>query len=281
MTTSTQSDPPSGYAFGAKQTRSGGSLILAIMSDAIDYDSWSRDDLIRLAAKLKWVHQIDLGNGFVTPGQWPRHPQILKPFGELEFRGKKVLDVGCWDGLYAFEAEQRGASEVYATDLLSQRPFADHPTFAVARAALKSRVKYFPQTSVYDVEQLGVRDFDIVLFSGVYYHLKDPLRALAMLRRVVKDGAQIFVEGAVLNEPGCYVVFHYRTPYAKDYSNWWVPTAACLRQWVECSFFDVGSEYGPFGGPEFWRMIVVGSAVRRRDRFYGTADELLYPFAYG
>src|SRR5262249_4440205 len=194
---------------------------------------------------------------------------------------KKVLDVGCWDGLYAFKAEQCGASEVYATDLLSQRPFGDHPTFAVAHAALRSRVKYFPETSVYDVEQIGVRDFDIGLFSGVYYHLKDPLRALAMLRRVVKDGAQVFVEGAVLPDPGCYAVFHYRNPYAKDYSNWWVPTAACLRQWVECSFFDVVREYGPFGGPECWRMIIVGSAVRRHDRLYGTADELLSAYAYG
>jgi tRNA (mo5U34)-methyltransferase len=256
-------------------------LILAIMSEAIDYDSWSRDDLVRLAGKLKWVHQIDLGGGFVTPGQWPLIPQMQQALAGLDFRGKKVLDVGCWDGLYAFRAEQRGASEVYATDLLSQRPFADQPTFAVARAALRSRVKYFPQTSVYDIEQIGVADFDIVLFSGVYYHLKDPLRAFAMLRRVMKDGAQLFVEGAVLNEPGCYAAFCYRNAYAGDFSNWWVPTRACLRQWVECSFFDVDGEYGPFGGPEFWRMIVVGSAVRRRDLFYGTADELLYPFAYG
>jgi tRNA (mo5U34)-methyltransferase len=251
------------------------------MSDAIDYDSWSRDDLIGLAGKLTWVHQIDFGGGFVTPGQWPPAPDILRPFGELDFRGKKVLDIGCWDGLYSFKAEQRGASEVYATDLLNQRPFADQPTFAVARAVLKSRVKYFPQTSVYDVEQIGVRDFDIVLFSGVYYHLKDPLRAFAMLRRVVKDGAQIFVEGAVLNELGCYARFYYRDAYAKDYSNWWVPTPACLRQWIECSFFDIGREHGPFGGGEIWRMVIIGSAVRRLDRFYGTADELLHPYAYG
>lgn len=221
------------------------------MSDAIDYDSWSRDDLIRLAGTLNWVHHIDLGGGFVTPGYWPRVSPTGPALAELDFRGKKVLDVGCWDGLHAFQAQQRGASEVYATDLLSQRPFADQPTFAVARAALESRVKYFPQTSVYDVEQIGVRDFDIVLFSGVYYHLKDPFRAFAMLRRVMKDGAQLFVEGAVLNQPGCHAAFHYRDAYVGDFSNWWVPTPACLRQWVECSFFDIVREYGPWGDARF------------------------------
>jgi tRNA (mo5U34)-methyltransferase len=248
------------------------------MSDAIDYAAWSRDDLIRLAAKLTWVHQIDLGGGFVTPGQWGPVQPMRQALADLDFRGKKVLDVGCWDGLYAFEAEQRGASEVYATDLLTQRPFADQPTFAVARAALKSGVKYFPQTSVYDVEEIGVRDFDIVLFSGVYYHLKDPLRALAMLRRVMKDGGQLVVEGAILNQPGCHAKFYYREAYAGDFSNWWIPTQACLREWLECSFFDVSREYGPWGEGGSWRMIVVGSAVRRRNPFYTTVDELLYPF---
>jgi hypothetical protein len=92
------------------------------MHDIIDYASWSRDDLIGLAAKLKWIHQIDLGGGFVTPGQWPPNPMIEKALADLDFRGKKVLDIGCWDGLYAFAAEQRGASEVYATDLLSSAP---------------------------------------------------------------------------------------------------------------------------------------------------------------
>lgn len=251
------------------------------MSDAIDYTAWSRDDLIRLAAKLTWMHQINLGGGFVTPGQWGPVQQMRQALGDLDFSGKKVLDIGCWDGLYSFEAEQRGAAEVYATDLLSQRPFADQPTFAVARAALKSRVKYFPQTSVYDVEEIGVRDFDIVLFSGVYYHLKDPLRALAMLRRVMKDGGQLLVEGAVLNQPGCYARFYYRDAYAGDFSNWWIPTPACLRQWVESSFFDLGGEYGPWGKGEIWRMIVVGSAVRGRNPLYTTVDELLSPFDPG
>jgi hypothetical protein len=60
----------------------------------------------------------------------------------------------------------------------------------------------------------------------------------------MKEGAQIFVEGAVLNELGCYAAFQYRNQYANDHSNWWVPTAACLRQWIECSFFDIVREYG-------------------------------------
>jgi hypothetical protein len=70
---------------------------------------------------------------------------------------------------------------------MSQQSFR-LPTFELAREALKSRVHYEPNLSVYDIESLGVRDFDVVIFAGVYYHLKDPLRALATLRRVMKEG---------------------------------------------------------------------------------------------
>ena len=32
----------------------------------------------------------------------------------LDFRGKTVLDIGCWDGYWSFYAERRGAREVVA-----------------------------------------------------------------------------------------------------------------------------------------------------------------------
>ena len=243
------------------------------------YEQLSRDDLLHIAGGLHWMHSIDLGDGFVTSGQWCLASQQEQAIANIDFRGKKVLDIGCWDGLYSFEAERRGASEVYATDLVSQRPFADNPTFLIAHAARKSNVRYFPKVSVYDIETLGVRDFNIVLFSGVYYHLKDPLRALAMLRRVMKDGALIYVEGAVLNEPGCHAAFYYRDCYRGDYSNWWVPTRTCLRQWIECSYFDIENEYGPWSNGEFWRTIFLGNAVRGRNPLYGTVDELLGGFS--
>ena len=95
------------------------------------------------------MHSIDLGDGFVTAGIWGENPFIATALNEIDFRGKKVLDIGCWDGKHSFLAESKGANEVYATDLVSQRDFAGQPTFHLARAALKSKVKYFPYLSVY------------------------------------------------------------------------------------------------------------------------------------
>jgi tRNA (mo5U34)-methyltransferase len=263
--------------------------------------------------QLKWAHTIDLGDGVVTPGEWGNHnPSLWKAFGDIDFRGKKVLDIGCWDGLWSFEAERRGAALVHATDLMTQQSFR-LPTFELAHEALNSRVQHDPNLSVYDVERLGVRDFDVVIFTGVYYHVKDPLRALATLRRVTKPGGQILIEGAVIDPElhrsgwrghlrrlftrrrpageDCYARFYYQTAYAGDDSNWWVPTVRCLHQWVECNFFEVQRQYalwkpGEDRQPEVhWdpevpnmRCTLVARAVCRADPRYCRPDDSLAAF---
>ena len=89
-------------------------------------------------------------------------------------------------------------------------------------------------------------DFDVILFYGVYYHLKNPLLALAKLRQVIKDEGIIIVEGAIVDGPQeAYARFYYRELLGDDPSNWWVPTISCLRQWIECSFYEPASEHGP------------------------------------
>jgi tRNA (mo5U34)-methyltransferase len=215
---------------------------------------------------LKWTHSINLGDGLVTPGRWPPNPLVLKAFEGVDFRGKKVLDIGCWDGLWSFEAERRGAREVYATDLVAHRPLQESGTFALASRLLASRAHYHPDLSVYDVGRLGVSDFDVVLFLGVYYHLKDPLLALARLRQVMHPGAILVVEGEVIDDDrAAYARFFYHERHYGDQSNWWVPTVACLRQWVECSFFEIGDVYNAVRDPLFdSRTEALKKLIRRR-----------------
>src|SRR5690349_2768367 len=66
-------------------------------------------------SEVSWFHTMDLGNGIVTAGAG--RPDLILPHLRLPQRldGKRVLDVGAWDGFYSFEAERRGA-QVLATD---------------------------------------------------------------------------------------------------------------------------------------------------------------------
>jgi tRNA (mo5U34)-methyltransferase len=248
--------------------------------DLMRPEGQTRARLLAQVAKLKWIHTIDLGDGVSTPGTWGKlNPCIRQAFDAIDFRGKKVLDIGCWDGYYSFEAEKRGAAEVYATDLVTQRKWLEQPTLLLAKKILGSRVKYFPKMSVYDVERLGIRDFDIVIYAGVYYHLKDPLRSFTTLRRVMKEGGTMLVEGAVIDSEDCYARFYYREPYVLDHSNWWVPTVGCLRQWIECSFLEGEQDFGLWdAGHNNVRFTTKVRAVRRADRHYLRADHDLAAF---
>jgi tRNA (mo5U34)-methyltransferase len=247
----------------------------------------ARQELLEKMQTLKWVHCIDVGEGVTTPGSWPKegHAPYLQVFDDLDFKGKKVLDIGCLDGLWSFEAEARGASEVYATDLVTQTHPPRDDCFRTAHALRDSNAVYVPDISVYDIERLGIRDFEIVLFMGVYYHLKDPLRALSRLRRVMKEGGIIVVEGQVTDAPGVQAEFFYRRFFGNDASNWWIPSIQCLREWVECTFFEIVKDYAqPLVKANFGRSsgvrktgrhMLTGRAMVRADRYLGLPDEEL------
>ena len=89
---------------------------------------------------------------------------------EEDLRGKRVLDIGCWDGWFSFEMERR-AAEVVAVDNW------DNPRFRQMHAWLNSRVDY-RLLDIYELTPERLGRFDIVLFMGVLYHLKHPLLAL-------------------------------------------------------------------------------------------------------
>jgi tRNA (mo5U34)-methyltransferase len=248
-------------------------------------------ELRKAVSRHIWVHSIDLGKGIVTPGIWgPPNPMILGALGDIDFTGKKVLDIGCWDGLWSFEAERRGAREVVATDCVAQR-WGGTETFELARDALSSRVRYLPNVSISKLDQqLLEKNFDVVIFCGIFYHLKNPLLALAQLRKATREGGVLLVEGDVIAlSDKSHARFMYRDRHHRDPSNWWLPTTRCLREWIECSYFQVLKEYrapAPSSRRErLKRLLGIGSqdsvrrhaliarAVCRRDANYMYLDE--------
>src|SRR4051812_39825390 len=76
------------------------------------------DTLQAAIRRLPWFHQIDFGDGTLTPG-YIKAEKIRRMcgmlFDGLDLKGRTVLAVGCWDGAYSIEAARRGAV-VTATD---------------------------------------------------------------------------------------------------------------------------------------------------------------------
>ena len=64
-----------------------------------------------------WFHKIKLAPDLVTPGWSDAEKDKLPYFGlPVSMQGMRVLDVGCCEGFFSFEAERRGAREVIAID---------------------------------------------------------------------------------------------------------------------------------------------------------------------
>src|SRR5918911_1254406 len=56
-----------------------------------------------------WYHTLDLGSGVVTEGMFDLRPYVDRYGLPESLSGMRVLDVGTFDGFWAFEMERRGA----------------------------------------------------------------------------------------------------------------------------------------------------------------------------
>jgi len=216
-----------------------------------------RETLIEKVKSIPyWYHKIELPYGIVTPGWAPISNQDYKIPDKLT--GKRILDIGAWDGYWTFEALKRGAREVVAIDtfsdylgLLNQSDRRAWETFDLCRSALGySEDRCIrKEMSVYDINEKNLGTFDIVFFFGTIYHLRYPLLALDIISAICEE--RLYVESAILDDfspfqggfgkgyAGSQMImeFYPGDQYGENESNWWCPTLHCLLNLVSASGF--------------------------------------------
>lgn len=135
-----------------------------------------------------WFHNLHLPNGVQTA---PDHPlgdfpqskwQVLADHVPTRLDGKSALDIGCNAGFYSFELARRGA-QVVAID--TDVHYLEQARWAAKELGLAQRIE-FRHASVYELARSPER-FDLVLFMGVFYHLRHPLLALDIVATKVKS----------------------------------------------------------------------------------------------
>ena len=184
---------------------------------------------------LGWYHSMELPDGRVIPGiqTLDQLRTRLRQFPvPQDLRGKRVLDIGAWDGWFSFEMEKRGASVVAVDSVQSER-------FLVARDLLNSKVE-FVLSDVYDLSPADLGRFDVVLFLGVLYHLKHPLLALEKVCALASD--LVCVESYVTDDgrkrdrkPS--MEFYEANELCGQFDNWVGPNVACLLSFCRAAGF--------------------------------------------
>ena len=154
-----------------------------------------------LLAKLKdyrFYQTVDLGDGVTTPGlpTGPKQQRVLDLINTMDLHGKRVIDIGCANGLFALAAERRGAEEIFAVDHTEQNIECLRN---VILPHLKSKIKAI-HLNMLDLNGEAHGKFDLVIFAGVLYHLKYPFSALKVVRDVTAEGGALILETGIFDD---------------------------------------------------------------------------------
>jgi SAM-dependent methyltransferase len=244
-------------------------------------------DKLDLIKKIKnhylWYHSFDLGNGEKVTGIIEEKGGIPEQRYSQEFSfyhlpkslaGMSVLDIAGWDGALSFECEKRGANrlvlanlknitqmdyalsgkgswETYKKNLSSPwSNFLEDGSWSKGARLIKqlydSKVEIVEST-VYELEKVLDSSFDLVLCCGLLYHLRDPIQALQVCRRLTKK--QIIVESLCLSKNKTLIynlfpsLFGRKKPVVEywpqqgDGSDWWCFSVDALKAMMEDADF--------------------------------------------
>jgi SAM-dependent methyltransferase len=123
------------------------------------------------------------------------------PFLPASFVGQRVLDVGTFDGFYAYLAEHRGAARVLAVDNEQYIAWVKArwgveleggEGFRAIGALLGSRVEY-RRVDARALTDAGER-FNFIFCFGILHRVENPLGLLRLLGSLLEPGGRVLVE---------------------------------------------------------------------------------------
>ncbi len=224
----------------------------------------------RLRNAGPWFHNLRIGDVQTAPEHFlGDYPQVkwasLGAALPMDLSGKSVLDIGCNAGFYSIELKKRGASRVLGID--TEEFYLNQARLARDELALDIDYRH---GSAYDVLSIPGQ-FDVVLFMGLFYHLRYPLYALDRVVQKIRPGGTLVFQ--TLYRP--HAVAESKTPVAEDYpfweqeaftdaafpqlrfiehsfsgdaTNWWIPN----RQAVEAMLRSAGLRIDAHPEEETW-----------------------------
>ena len=245
------------------------------------------DTLAQQIERIDWYHTLELAPGVTTPGWIDPRPILDRIPFPASLAGKRCLDVGTFNGFWAFEMERRGAEEVVAIDVLDPdawdwparaepetveaiaRRHAGGAGFELAKERLGSSVERRDR-SVYDLDPERDGLFDLVYVGSLLIHLRDPVRALERIRTVCR-GTLIVVDGI---DPLLTLLFRKRAVATLEGLGrpwWWYANSAGLARMIEGAGFDVVDGprrlYMPPGPGWHVRKYSVRALTNRKGRY--------------
>ncbi|MDX2148901.1 MAG: methyltransferase domain-containing protein [Planctomycetota bacterium] len=214
-------------------------------TDVAESGRLSGESLSGLFAR-EWYYSIELKPGQISPGAG--HPSVSltrQLVARSDVQGARCLDIGCMEGLISTLMAARGAEvtsidDKNKVDQIRAVQSAFGVTFrylpGIASMHLLDRLEqdWNLQYASRDGQRPGShpdeRWFDVVVCSGVLYHVWSPLHVLGAARSLVRPGGLLIVETAAIHSPRAAMTFNFDgTNYIYAHpSNTWFPSDTLL-----------------------------------------------------
>lgn len=211
-----------------------------------------------------WFHNFHLPGGLQTApnhflGDFPgRKWREIESYLPRDLSGWRCLDIGCNAGYYSFELAKRGASVLG----IDSEPLYLNQANWIAENFYPKNAPTFVQMQIHDLARFRER-FDLVLFMGVFYHLRYPSLALDTVAKLVR-GILVFqtltsddagaddpvppvfrpvddypiTERAIFQHPGWPKLAFVEKKYSNDDTNWFVPNHAAVEAMLRSTGFE-------------------------------------------
>jgi hypothetical protein len=224
------------------------------VTPAPDDSPYAAASVVEDLSECAFYHTMALPGYGVVTGQWDLRAGLAQYLGNVDFAGKRVLELGTADGYLSFEIERQGASvvsfDLSEDDSWDVVPFArQRPAYGLVPSWLSDSDQAMKVTmrqlnnaywlthraydssarlvlgSVYHVPPT-IGPVDISVFGALLLHTRDPfgaLRSSVELTRetvVVTDALGFFTLPAPLRRVRALLPAQLRRPIMRFYPDW-------------------------------------------------------------
>ncbi|HEY6805349.1 MAG TPA: methyltransferase domain-containing protein [Pyrinomonadaceae bacterium] len=199
-----------------------------------------------------FYHTMTLPGFGEVRGHWDLRGRFNEYIGNVDLRGKSVIDIGTATGFLSFEAEKNDASRVVSFDIgdASQQaflPFKDKLYYRDPQSWFKQYNAEIQQWknaywlshrllnsnaavyygNVYELpEALG--EFEVAIVGSVLEHLSDQITALASIARRTKE--TIVVVSPLLETDDRVAQFGALADHPENDFTWWIYSKSVYRE---------------------------------------------------
>lgn len=202
-------------------------------------------------AACDFYHTIDLPDGTVLEGHWDLRQTAGQYLGDVDFAGKRVIEIGPASGFLSFHMERKGARVVAVEppmdsfwDLVpragaqaarDKQDFFRHiervrNSFWYLHRAFESKVELYEADAYRLPPSLGA--FDVAVLASVLLHCSSPVQ---LMNSVAALGVKEMIVSEVynpsfFNEPVCRLI---PSPGNSTVDTWWGFSPAFFSRYFE------------------------------------------------